>query len=77
MSTTPLLGTPRAPSTWLISAGETFLRGARELVALIARELRVRRDMRRLSELDDTMLRDIGIARSDIEGAVRRGHDPR
>jgi len=73
VSATPLLGIRRAPSTWLISAGETFLRGPRELVALIARELRVRRDMRRLAELDDTMLRDIGIARTEIERAVRIG----
>jgi uncharacterized protein YjiS (DUF1127 family) len=42
---------------------------------VIARELRVRRDMRRLAEFDEHMLHDIGIARSDIEGAVRRGHD--
>ena len=57
-------------------------RVAREVFALacgliegIAREARVRRDMSRLAEFDDHMLRDIGIARADIEGAVRRGHD--
>lgn len=41
--------------------------------AVIVRELRLRRDMRRLAEYDDAMLSDIGIARSDIEGAVRCG----
>ena len=57
-------------------------RVAREVFALathlirgIAHETRVRRDMNRLAEFDDYMLRDIGIARADIEGAVRRGHD--
>jgi uncharacterized protein YjiS (DUF1127 family) len=44
-------------------------------VSWTARELRVRRDMRRLAEFSDHMLRDIGIARADIEGAVRRGRD--
>jgi uncharacterized protein YjiS (DUF1127 family) len=41
----------------------------------IAREIRVRRSMRQLAEFDDHMLRDLGIVRADIEGAVRRGHD--
>jgi uncharacterized protein YjiS (DUF1127 family) len=41
----------------------------------VVAEIRVRRDMRRLAGFSDYMLRDIGIARSDIEGAVRRGRD--
>jgi uncharacterized protein YjiS (DUF1127 family) len=45
------------------------------VVIWIGRELAVRRDMRRLAEFDDHMLHDIGIARADIEGSVRRGHD--
>ena len=44
-------------------------------VHAIARELRIRRDMRRLMEMDDAMLRDIGIVRSDIERSVRTGRD--
>ena len=48
---------------------------ARQAAAWIAREMTIRRDMRRLAEFDDHMLHDIGIARADIEGAVRRGHD--
>ena len=47
----------------------------RRLSGWIVGEVRVRRDMRRLATFDDRMLRDIGIARADIEGAVRRGHD--
>ena len=41
----------------------------------LAREINARRNMRQLAELDDYMLRDMGIVRADIEGAVRRGHD--
>ena len=52
-----------------------FLSPAGRFVSWILTEVRVRRDMRRLGEFSDVMLRDIGIARSDIEGAVRRGHD--
>jgi uncharacterized protein YjiS (DUF1127 family) len=46
-----------------------------QAVAAIAHELRARRDMRQLAQLNDHMLRDIGIVRADIEGAVRRGRD--
>jgi uncharacterized protein YjiS (DUF1127 family) len=56
-----------------VAAG--FLGLAYAIVLWIGRELRVRRDMRRLSEFDDFMLRDIGIARSDLEGAIRNGRD--
>ena len=48
---------------------------ATQVAEWIAREMTIRRDMRRLAEFDDHMLHDIGIARADIEGAVRRGHD--
>jgi uncharacterized protein YjiS (DUF1127 family) len=55
-------------------AHEVFALATR-LIEGAARELRVRRDMERLAEFDDHMLRDIGLARTDIEGAVRRGRD--
>ena len=45
------------------------------MTAIAVRETRIRRDMRRLAEYDDAMLRDLGIARSDIEGVVRHGRD--
>jgi uncharacterized protein YjiS (DUF1127 family) len=48
---------------------------ALRISGMVARELRIRRDMRRLAEFDEHMLHDVGITRSDIEGAVRRGHD--
>jgi uncharacterized protein YjiS (DUF1127 family) len=66
------------------SADEAPYRVAREVFALayaliegVAREARVRRDMSRLAEFDDHMLRDIGIVRADIEGAIRNGRNAR
>ena len=43
------------------------------LAAAIAREIRVRRDMRLLSSFDEAALHDIGLARSGVEDAVRHG----
>ena len=37
--------------------------------------LRTERDIRRLSSLDDHLLRDIGITRSQISRVVRRGRE--
>jgi uncharacterized protein YjiS (DUF1127 family) len=73
VSVMPIPDLPRERSNSQFGVAEAFQRGAVALVTLIARELRVRRDMRRLAELDDTMLRDIGIARTEIERAVRVG----
>ena len=77
MSIVPVIGPVRT-----IDRGSTTVRPLSFAMTLvghagqwIAREIRVRRDMRRLAEFDDSMLRDVGIARADIEGAVRRGHD--
>jgi uncharacterized protein YjiS (DUF1127 family) len=39
----------------------------------IIREWRIRRDLGRLADFDDAMLRDIGVARSEIEPALRHG----
>jgi uncharacterized protein YjiS (DUF1127 family) len=64
---------PKAIGSWRPAA--KLLQLASAARAVITREFHVRRDMRRLAEYDDHMLRDIGIARADIEGAVRRGHD--
>lgn len=43
------------------------------LAAAVAREIRVRRDMRLLSSFDEAALHDIGLARSGVEDAVRHG----
>ena len=45
------------------------------LIAAIANELRIRRDMRQLAAMDDHMLKDIGLRRSEIEYCVRHGRD--
>jgi uncharacterized protein YjiS (DUF1127 family) len=42
------------------------------LLTWIAGEIRARRDMRRLEALSDEGLRDIGLSRGMIDGAVRR-----
>jgi uncharacterized protein YjiS (DUF1127 family) len=43
------------------------------LAKAVAREYRLRRDMRRLEGLSDYLLSDIGLSRGAIEGAVRHG----
>jgi hypothetical protein len=53
--------------------GEALLHWAIGLGILLAREIRIRRDMRKLAELDDRMLSDIGLARTQIEPAARHG----
>lgn len=77
MSVVPMACEFRIPAD--ASTPHRSSRGFVNLVARVAswilREVLLRREMRRLAEFDDHMLRDIGIARADIEGAVRRGHD--
>jgi len=55
------------------------LRGSAPLLALLSRavfaiqtELRARRACAELASLDDRMLRDIGVSRTEIRGLVRR-----
>jgi uncharacterized protein YjiS (DUF1127 family) len=45
------------------------------IAVAIADELRIRRDMRQLRDMDDAMLKDIGLTRADIGTAVRYGRD--
>ncbi len=77
MSVVPMIREFRAPEeTAPLSRAVLKVSGlALRAAAWMAREIAVRRDMRRLAEFDDHMLHDIGITRLDIEGAVRRGHD--
>jgi uncharacterized protein YjiS (DUF1127 family) len=56
---------------WLAVAG----RGLTWLIAAIAHELHIRRDMRHLAAMEDHMLKDIGLRRSQIEYCVRYGRD--
>jgi uncharacterized protein YjiS (DUF1127 family) len=57
--------TPRIP----------LLDARRRLIAAIADELRIRRDMRQLTAMDDCRLKDIGMRRREIEYCVRYGRD--
>ena len=75
MSTVSLARPPRIQASVSPRRGAQFLHLASAFYVAAMRELRLRRDMRRLAEYDDHMLRDIGIARTDIEGVIRRGRD--
>ena len=75
MSAVSLARPPRIRSRAPAGRWAARLQWALAVYAMFARELRLRRDMRRLGGFSDHMLRDIGIARSDIEGAVRRGRE--
>ena len=70
------LHTHRPRRATILDAGLAALaRGLAWLIATIAEELRIRRDMRQLRAMDDHMLKDIGLRRSDIEYCVRYGRD--
>jgi uncharacterized protein YjiS (DUF1127 family) len=75
MSTVSLARPPRIQASVSPRRGAQFLGLASAFYAAAMRELRLRREMRRLAEYDDHMLRDIGIARTDIEGVIRCGRD--
>jgi uncharacterized protein YjiS (DUF1127 family) len=44
-----------------------------QLAAGLAQRMRLRRDMRKLEEMDDRLLRDIGLSRAQIGWAVHYG----
>jgi uncharacterized protein YjiS (DUF1127 family) len=50
-------------------------RGLTWLIAAIADEVHIRRDMRQLMLMSDHMLKDIGLRRGEIEYRVRYGRD--
>ena len=50
-------------------------RVAARIATAIADELRIRRDMRQLRAMEESMLKDIGLTRADIGTAVRHGRE--
>jgi uncharacterized protein YjiS (DUF1127 family) len=52
--------------------GKGSLALMRRVTSVLSRELKARRAAKELSELDDRMLLDIGISRSDIQRMVRQ-----
>ena len=62
-----------AAQPWSLSAWG--VRIAAHSARAIAKELRIRRDTRELTAMSDHMLKDIGLTRAEIGGAVRYGRD--
>jgi uncharacterized protein YjiS (DUF1127 family) len=54
----------------------TLSRAVRRRIAQLAERRRLRRDTHALLALDDRMLADVGLGRSDVEFAVRYGRLP-
>ena len=57
----------RLQSRWLMRIFETLAKAR----SAVQSELRARRDAAELASMDDRMLRDIGISRSEIDSLVR------
>jgi uncharacterized protein YjiS (DUF1127 family) len=76
MSVSSVIG--RVPRHWFGGRRHAGVLGtlggfAFHLAKAVAHEYRLRRDMRRLEGLSDSLLSDIGLSRGAIEGAVRHG----
>ena len=64
------LHSPRAPGAATHAIGRVLLGWARYL-----RRRRYMRDLATLSAMDDLMLRDIGVSRCQVRGAIESGTD--
>ena len=56
---------PASPSL-VVRAGRAIVRG----IVRLAQALRDRQEVKRLIEMDDRALKDIGLSRSDVDGAL-------
>jgi uncharacterized protein YjiS (DUF1127 family) len=66
---------PADAAARLWSLATWFGRVAGRSARAFAQELRMRRDTRELMAMSDRMLKDIGLTRAEIGGAVRYGRD--
>jgi uncharacterized protein YjiS (DUF1127 family) len=75
-----------APRRFTAAIGHEFVASARTVSAwfgaaaawcahAVANEFRIRRDTRQLMAMSDEMLKDIGLTRAEIGGAVRYGRE--
>jgi uncharacterized protein YjiS (DUF1127 family) len=69
------LPAPRQRQSTIFDVCLAAARDLARLIAALAAELRIRRDMRRLAAMDDHILKDIGLRRCEIEYRVRHGRD--
>lgn len=60
----------RSATSLMSFAGTNVLRAAARAVANLAKALQHRREIMHLAEFDDRMLKDIGLVRSDVDGAL-------
>jgi uncharacterized protein YjiS (DUF1127 family) len=67
---------PVADATPLATPWTALVAAASRFIAGIVKEHRSRRAISELERLDDRLLRDIGLLRSDIPFAVRHGRVP-
>ncbi len=70
MNTTPVTFTAFGRA----ALGGTVLPGMLKMALRLLSALVVRRSMAKLHQLDDHVLKDIGLHRSEIESAVRQRH---
>ena len=60
----------RSATSIMSFAGTTVLGTIARAVASLAKALQHRREIKHLAEFDDRMLKDIGLVRSDVDGAL-------
>lgn len=67
---------PRSAAAWPMSVLRRSGAALAQALRALERAHRLRSDARRLHEMSDAMLSDIGVSRGDIDHAVRHGSLP-